>query len=383
MERAQPGPARARRARWTAVGRSAHPDPSLAGFQAASVALTGRGEAGLLLVFASSAYDLGALATGIADVAGDVPMVGCSTGGELDAGGPAERSVVVLALGGEGLSFSTVAVTGAEPRDAGARAAACLGDLEAAEHRVLLLLVDAAAGSSAEVVRGAYSVAGASVPLAGAVSGHGAQGAAGVLHRGEPHPGAVVGVAIGSDAPMGVGARHGRRPLGEPMLVTRAAAGRILELDGRPAQEVYGERVAAAAGDTPGDHPLGMLRCVGEPHLRRVAPGADGGLDCDVAAGTLVWLMDGGAAAAVGAADAACAEALAALDGHEPLALVVFDCQDRRRALSAEGTHAAVARLRGHAGDAALVGACTRGEIARTHGSVGFHDQTLVVLAVA
>jgi hypothetical protein len=379
MERAQPGPACARRARWTAVGRSAHPDASLAGFQAASIALGGHDEPGLLLVFAASAYDLGALADGIAEAAGDVPTVGCSTGGELDAAeGEGEHSVSVLALGGEGLSFSTVAVH-ADPRDAGAHAAACLGDLEAAEHRLLLLFADAAAGDPAEVVRGAYSVAGAAVPLAGAVAGHGAADVGGLLHRGALALGAVIGVAIGSDAPLAVGSRHGRRPLGAPMLVTRAAPGRVLELDGRPADEVYRERVTGPAAD----HPLGLSRCVGEPHLRRVTLDDGPGLGCAAPAGALVWLMDGGAQTAVAAADGACTEALGALDGQDPLALVVLDCQDRRAALGAEAMHAAIARLRERAGDAALVGACASGEIARAHGSVGFHDQSVVVLAVA
>jgi hypothetical protein len=389
MERAeQPGATRARRARWTAAGRSAHPDPSLAGSQAASVALSGRGEPGLLLVFASAAYDLLAIASGIADVAPDVPMVGCSTGGELAAAGPAERSVLVLALGGDELSFSTAAVAAADPRDAGARAAACLGDLEASEHRVLLLLIDREGARPEEIVRGAYSVAGAGVPLAGGVAGHlhGADPAtSGVLHAGEVLRHAVVGVAIGSEAPLGVGVGHGRELVGEPMLVTRATPGRVLELDGRPAAEVYRERLGAHVSGFMADHPLGLRRRVGEAHLRSVLldDAQDGGMACAVPAGTLVWMTGRARAGALHPGDAACDDALAALGGRAPQALIVFDCHARRAAVSPEAAHDEAMRLRERAGDGVLVGACTWGEIARARGSVGYHEQALAVLAIS
>jgi hypothetical protein len=376
------------------VGRSDHPDAATAGREAARSALGAHDDARLLLVFASSDFELGAIAAGVADAAGGaIPVVGATTAGEIEAGGPAFGTVQVLALGGEGLSFSATAVSAAaDPRDAGARAAACIGDVAGARHRVLLLLSEGPNEIQPDIVRGAYSVAGAGVPLVGGLAGHrDARGRPALLYGGAVLQSSVVGVAIGSDAPIGVGVRHGWRTVGDPMLVTRVAPGRVLELDGRPAASVYRERLGVGAPDVPVPvretlrHPLGMARRIGEPHARWVDDdGAeDGSLAGTIAAGALVWLMDNDADGVAAATDAACAEALSALGDDDPLALVAFDCNARLQVLGADGARGEVARMAAHAGDGALAGLYTFGEIARTRGPAGFHQQTLVVLALA
>jgi hypothetical protein len=388
MERAMSGLARARRSRWAAVGRSALPDAAAAGREATSRALRSHEDAGLLLLFASGSYNLHAVAAEVSDVAAGLPVVGCSSGGEIDAGGPGSDSVVVLALGGEGLSFSTTAVTSPDPRDAGARAAACVGDVAGRPHQVLLLLADGAAAGHADLVRGAYSVTGAGIPLVGGVAGHPTFGeGTGLIYGSAVLQEAVIGIAIGSDAPLGVGVRHGWRPVGEPMLVTRAAPGRVLELDGRPALDVYRERVGPGADDDAVvlGHPLGMQRRIGEPHVRSVSldGSADGSIEAAVPAGALVWLMESDPATVLAGSGAACREAIDGLGaGETPEALVLFGCSARSKFLRADGPEE-IARVTDLAGDATIAGLYTNGEIARTRGVMGFHHQTLVVLALA
>ncbi len=392
MERAEAGLERARRCRWAVVGRSAHPDAATAGREAARSALGAHDDARLLLVFATSDHDLRDVAAGVAEIARATPVVGCTTAGEIAPDGPASGTVSALALGGDGLSFSATAVSATgDPRDAGARAAACVGDVADRDHQVLLLLTDGPNEIQPDVVRGAYSVAGAGVPLVGGLAGHGApRGRPALLYGGAVLDASVIGVAIGSDAPIGVGVRHGWSAVGEPMLVTRATTDRVLELDGRPAAHVYRERLGAdpAVALTMGTtltHPLGMQRRSGEAHARWVDDdgAADGSLRGVVPAGALVWMMASDAAGVTAAADAACREALDALGDDDPLALVAFDCNARLSFLGEEGARDEVARLAAHAGDAALTGLYTFGEIARTRGTAGFHQQTLVVLALA
>jgi hypothetical protein len=50
---------------------------------------------------------------------------------------------------------------------------------------------------------------------------------------------AVVAAGIASDAPLGIGVRHGWRRVGEPMLVTGSGGNRVYTLDDRPALDVY------------------------------------------------------------------------------------------------------------------------------------------------
>lgn len=137
-------------------------------------------------------------------------------------------------------------------------------------------------------------------------------------------------------------------------------------------------------------HPLGLRRRSG-PQIRSVV-GADperGSLVCaaEVPQGALVWLMHGSAASVLSGVDQACAQAAGVLCGSVPVGLLVFDCVARQRILNgtaagAGGVQQEAARLAGHAGNTPLAGIYTAGEIARTQGLSGFHNKTVVVLAV-
>jgi hypothetical protein len=389
--------------RWLGVGQSADPDAYAAGHAAAAGALDGA-DPRLLVVFCSDSYDLPALLRGARDAAGDVPLVGCSTAGEIATNGPSDASVVVVALGGNGFHVETARATGlaGRLREAGAEVAGALHPVEGRPHQVLLLLTDGLAGDQQEIVRGAYGVAGARVPLVGGCAGDDLKmGTTFQLYGSgdgddEVLRDAVVAAAISSDAPFGIGVRHGWRTVGDPMLVTRSGGNRVHELDGRPALDVYLERLAAPA-DARTDpaaftrfaltHPLGLSRRSRESQVRFVAEAdfADRSLGCiaEVPQGGLTWFMEGDADSVLDATDHACGAALAGLDGRPPLGLIAFDCIARRAVLGEPGIRAEIERVGEVAGGAPVAGFYTYGEIARTHGISGFHNQTLVVLAVS
>jgi hypothetical protein len=205
----------------------------------------------------------------------------------------------------------------------------------------------------------------------------------------------VVGAAIGSDAPLGIGVRHGWRRVGEPMVVTRSADHRVFLLDDQPALDVYLDRLdapaeartdAAAFTRFALTHPLGLARRRGEEHVRLVgdADFDDRSLGCiaQVPQGGLAWFMEGDDASVLAATDGACADALESLGGREPLGMIAFDCIARRGVLG-DGIAAEVARVAANAPGAPVAGFYSYGEIARTHGVAGFHNQTLVVLALS
>jgi hypothetical protein len=370
------------------VGRSGDPDARAAGHAAATAAVSGT-DPRLVVVFCSIAYDLPALLAAVRDVAGTARVVGCSTAGEVATSGPGDGGVVVLALGGNGFHVETRAATGvaARLRDAGAEVAGALAPVPGKPYQVLLLLTDGLAGDQQEIVRGAYAVLGASVPLVGGCAGDGlAMRATYQLHEGEVLRDAIVAAAISSDAPFGIGVRHGWRTVGEPMLVTRSDGNRVYALDDRPGAPAEARTDAAAFTRFALTHPLGLARRSGEPQVRFVAEAdfADRSLGCIAAVpqGGLAWFMEGDAASVLDATAKACAAALSGLDGQPPLGLLAFDCIARREVLGS-GIAAEIDRVAEAAGGAPVAGFYTYGEIARTHGTTGFHNQTLVVLAVA
>jgi hypothetical protein len=383
--------------RWLGVGRSADVDAYAAGAAAAAEALTGT-DAKLLIVFCSESYDLPALLRGINDTSGGAPLIGCSTSGEISGSGPGDAGVVVTALGGPGFSIATGAAEDASRhlREASARAAFCIDKVEPRAHRVLLLLTDGLAGDQQEIVRGAYSVVGAEVPLVGGCAGDDLKMKGTYqLWNDRVLRNAVVAAAVASDAPMGIGVRHGWRRVGEPMLVTSSDSSRVFALDDEPALDVYLRRLDAPpeAYTDPAaftrfalTHPLGLSRRSGE-EVRFVAEAdfEERSLVCiaQVPQGGLAWFMEGDDESVLEATDAACADALGALDGHTPLGVLAFDCIARRGVLGEHGIQNEVDRIAEHAQGAPVAGFYTYGEIARTHGMSGFHTQTLVVLALS
>ena len=384
--------------RWVGVGQSADTNSRAAGIDAASRAVSGR-SASLLIVFCSDSHDLEQLLEGINEASGNAPLIGCSTAGEIATAGPADLGVVVTALGGEGFSVATAAASLAGERlsEGGAAVASCLSDVADREHQVLLLLTDGLAGNQQEIVRGAYSVAGAGVALVGGCAGDDMKmKATAQLHGSQVLANSVVAAAVASDAPLGIGVRHGWRRVGEPMVVTKSADNRVYSLDGEPALDVYLSRLnapAEAAFDSAAftqfamTRPLGLVRRSQEEHVRYVADAnfEDRSLGCiaEVPQGGMAWIMQGDDASVLEATDQACSDALGALDGRRPLALLAFDCIARRGVLGDSGIRSEIGRIGEHAAGAPVAGFYTYGEIARTSGIAGFHNQTLVVLAVS
>jgi len=381
--------------RWLAVGRSVNSDSYEAGVEAATEALRGA-DPKLIVVFCAESHDLKALLRGINTTTGGVPLVGCSTAGEISTVGPDDQTVVVTAFGGSGFTVATRATDGVTGRqhEAGADVAACAAELGAAGHRVLMLLTDGLVRRQEEIIRGIYGVLGASVPLVGGCAGDDLKmEQTTVLFNDEVLTDAAVAAAVASDAPFGIGADHGWRKVGDPVLVTSATTGKVYMLGDEPALDVYLDRLGAPAEahDDPAafarfalHHPLALSRRGGE-EMRFIAE-ADFGkralvLVADAPAGSLVWFTEGDRDSVLDASDAACRSALAMLDGP-PIGLFAFDCVARRGVLGDSGIRRAVGRVAKHGAGAPVAGFYTYGEFARVRGRNAFHNQTLVVLAV-
>ena len=325
-------------------------------------------------------------------------MIGCTTAGEIATAGPSTDGVVVAALGGSGFAVRTTVATevSGNLREAGARVARSLPDRADLPHKVVLLLSDGLAGDQQEVVRGAHGVLGAAVPLVGGCAGDELKMSRTFqLYDDRILSDSVVAAGIASNAPLGIGVRHGWRRLGEPMLVTSSTGNRVHTLDDRPALDAYLKHLGASEPAHPDQeglarlaltHPLGLSRPNGEDKVRFIRGGdfAQRSLSCiaEVPQGALVWIMEGDARSVLEATDAACGESLAALSGRSPLGMIAFDCIARRAVLGDGGTRSEIGRIAAMASGAPVAGFYTYGEIARTRGARGFHNQTLVVLSV-
>jgi hypothetical protein len=351
----------------------------------------------LLIVLAAPRYPLEGLADGLQQRVPGCEVIGCSTSGEIAPAGALTQALVLWALGGTEVRVSTGWGESREQglRQAAAQAASCVERLERRKHTVMVLLSDGLGGDQMEVVRGAYDASGIDVPLVGGCAGdYLAMRQTRQLHGQRVMSGAVVAAAISSDRPLGVGVSHGWTPVSEPMLVTDSRDTVLRSLDDRPALEVYLEFFQPpqevrdnpqAFADFAATHPIGLRRR-DRIEMRHITGfDADSGsllMIAEVPQGGLAFLTEGDFDSVLDAAAQSTEAAVAALEGTPPVGLLLFDCVSRRSVFSEARVQEETDLIAQCSGGIPMAGFYTYGEIARTRGSGGFHNQTLVTLAI-
>ena len=384
--------------RWVLVGTSTARDGATA-VQEALAGILGKGEPKLTILFASPAYDLGELAPLVKGAIGSSELIGCSTAGELIRHQALSGGLLIWALGGDGFAVTTahgLGNTEAGLRDAAHEAAGCLRQLQRKEHTILFLLADGLCGDQMEVVRGAYDVAGAGVPLIGGCAADdmalkGTQ----QIHGTEVLSNAVVAAAITSNAPMAIGIAHGWLPLTEPMLVTESKGTNLFSLDDRPALDVYLDAHDAppeARTDSKAFFEFAHTRPIGVGRRNRIEIRYVYGADfekrslvifAEVPEGGMAYLMKGSSGSVLEATSEVCSLAEQALDGHPARAFMLLECVAHKSLLSNAGVLDQSLTLPNVGPEIPVGGFYTYGEIARTEGSGGLHNQTIVALALA
>jgi len=382
---------------WVRVGSSQHENNGEA-LEEAFAGLKLPHQPQLLIVFAAPRYDLAQLGASLGDRLPGCAVVGCTTSGEIAAGSALTQSLVLWALGGSGVRVSTGfgESDGQGLRQAAVEAAGCLAKLDRRSHTVMVLLSDGLGGDQMEVVRGAYDAANIDVPLVGGCAGdYLAMRQTRQLHGRRVMSGAVVAAAISSDRPLGVGVSHGWTPASEPMLVTESRNTLLTSLDDQPALDVYlnffnpPQEVRdnqQAFADFAAVHPIGIRRrdriemrhITGfDPETRALV------MVAEVPQGALAFLTQGDYGSVLEAAAESASSAVQALGGDaEPAGLLLFDCVSRRSIFGDRHVQEETELIARCCHGAPMAGFYTYGEIARTKGSGGFHNQTLVTLAI-
>lgn len=347
---------------------------------------------GLVLIFPTGVLDPQEVATQAQAAAGDARVAGMTGTGAITRKGAIETGCSAVAFGSS-LPVGVGTSTSSDPRAAGRSAAAqaLFGVNLDGSHAALLLFVDSESGDQAEIVAGAYEIAGGRIPLAGGAAGGQARAQ---FADGEALSGSVVAVALVSQTPIGVGIAHGCVRRGAPSLVTRSRGPVVLQLDGRPAETVYLEKLGM--GDVPLSdadfeaiamaHPLAQPELRGDVRPRYVRGRAlGGGLVCatSIEANAPVDVCEHEPGAIVRSATAAVDEALRQLSGPAE-AVLLFDCAARSAWFGNPLAAREVESIISSFGDPApaLAGVYTRGEIGRIRGAKGDRNYSLVVVAV-
>jgi hypothetical protein len=385
------------------VGLSRADDPVVAAEEACAIALDGRTPDAndLMVLFATVEYDPELFFGAARRATAPAHVAGCSSFSSFTSTTMVRRGAVAAFLPARDMSFGVAGVDriSGDLHQAAREVAQLALDRAGGEgeHAVLMVLADGLAGDQREVVRGCYEIAGATVPLVGGAAGENQQAFTTfqcaddmVMSNG------IVAVWINANRPLGVAVDNGWHPIGDPMIVTRADRNVVYELDGVPAAQaylaqrkvdplasnLYGEGDVSFSASTV-DEPLGQANSSGRFDVRHILRRTrSDGLELfgHVNEQSVVQVMTGDWWDLIQAAEQAGTEAAAQTDG-EPRGALVFSCTARAAPLGAHlGEEVgAVARA---VGGAPVAGFLTYGEFARVTGSTGFHNATVVVLAL-
>jgi hypothetical protein len=380
------------------VGHTHISDSEAAGREVVRAALAGRTPVAedLLIVFASAEYDIEALYRAAAAEAAPADVVGCTSTGAFTHVAQVLNGCVAALLTAEESAFGVCHVECdlTDLADSGRRAAqgarARAGDRY--PHSVLLLLTDGMTPDQREVARGAYEVTTALIPFVGGVAADSLAwertytfGDGRVLTNG------ILAVWINTLRPIGVSVDHGWRPVGKPMLVTRAEGTVVHELDGAPALEAYLSEQGAGLHSGDVDFfrkvmgsPVGCLNARGRYDIRqlhaRLPEGGGINFNVGISEQSILQVMSSDDEALIEGAKHAAQEAVGQLTGQARLALV-FSCGSRMPLLGDRLPEEAVA-ISSVLDGAPVCGFYTFGEFARTIGTSGVHNSSVAVLAL-
>ncbi len=384
------------------VGVSLKTDSRQAGVEACKNALSGVSNPSLIVVFCSVKLNQEEVILGVREISGTIPLIGCSSAGEITNEGVYDGSVVVMAI--ESDKMKVVLGSGGEvkagARKAGARLAQDIKDQIFFDSKYILFLTDVLNGNGADVVRGIKDVLGNDYFIVGGAAGDDFMFKETYQYLNDKVlKSSAVGVGISGNMAIGVGVRHGWTPIGIPMKVTKSKGAVLEELDGKPALSMYEDYFGKKAEEIKKEplarmaitYPLGMgVEGNSELLIRDpITVDEKGAITCaaEIPEGSEIRLMIGSKEDAIKAAKDAAMQAREQLKGKEVKAVIIFDCIARKK-LFGRDAFDEIEVIKSVLGEnVPMVGFYTYGEIAPLGGDVlkcnsSFHNETSVILAL-
>jgi len=350
----------------------------------------------LVLAFASSKLDLARVMRTLKEHFAGVTLIGSTTSGEFTQAGDGNGTVAVFALAGDYEAFAGIGTgLAASPESAVADA---LRDMPKGSpgrpHRTNIVLLDPFAGHGEEAALMIATELG-DAPLVGGAAGDDlAMTKTSVALGDTVASDAIVVASLFSKTKLGVGVCHGHKPFSTQLKVTKAEGSVVLEVDGKPAWDMWleksGERARQVGLDPDANAGAYLLRFeaginIGTEYKVRapLAPQPGGGIlfATPMPEGTVFTMMESTPDAQIESAVTAARIAKSTLGEAEVAGALVFDCICRKLILGTRYADA-LTKVSETLGGAPIAGFETYGEIAMNSGDMsGFHNTTSVVLA--
>jgi hypothetical protein len=181
-------------------------------------------------------------------------VIGCSTAGEIFGTTLTDSSLsVAVAQFEHGTRVATASASVASQAESFAAGESIARQLNDPSLRGVLLLSDGLNVNGTELVRGLNSVLPSDVVVTGGLAGDGSRfKRTWVMHAGAPQSNVVCAAGLYSEhVTIGHGSKGGWDNFGPERLVTRSEGNVLVELDGRPALQLYKEYLGELAAGLP------------------------------------------------------------------------------------------------------------------------------------
>ncbi|OGK06960.1 MAG: hypothetical protein A2W80_19315 [Candidatus Riflebacteria bacterium GWC2_50_8] len=244
------------------VSVSLEKNSELAGRNAAASAVKASGDPRLLIVFTTDEYKPEEVLRGIRSVTEGVKIVGFCCAGIITKTGLEKQGVGVCAMSGD-FSVATAMQKdlSSNPYSTGAKAA---DDLLSSgiKRGTVIVLPDGFQANLSEMLRGLYSRLGAGFSYIGGGAGDNLHFLKTWQFTESEIASDALAVALIEGVDFGVGVGHGWRPVGDPVVITRAKGKIVYEIDGMPAYQAYSRLLHCGSKDEfrtlSMQHPLGF-----------------------------------------------------------------------------------------------------------------------------
>jgi hypothetical protein len=355
----------------------------------------------MLWVFGAISYDQQKLLDGIAAAAPGVPVVGCTTDGEISSQGLSINSVVVMALASDTIQLQSTCVERLS-NDSYAAGFKIGQSFQGSEIPYIQVFSDGLCGNADKIIQGIKANMGENIKIAGGTAGDG-----GDFKRTFQYFGnrvltdSIVAVAFQGRFGLGTGTACGWFPVGIAKKVTRSVGNVVYELDGQPALQAYERFLGKHAERLPAvgvEYPLGLLNSDSDTEedgyfLCRATMGVDREAGAiifagDVPEGSLVKMTIGNDGDIILAARKAARSAMEKLrikgPDLEPRVIFLYSCMARKIVLGTRTDEEIMAVKEAIGGDVPVIGFYTYGEYA----PIGecehscFHNETATLTVI-
>jgi hypothetical protein len=355
----------------------------------------------MLWAFGAISYDQQRLLEGIHAVSAGIPLIGCTTDGEISSSGLSEESVVVLALACDDIKFHTTHATSLSQDSylAGVNIGQAFKNCKC---EYIQIFSDGLTGNAVKVIDGIQSVLGKSIKIAGGTSGDG-----GLFiqtyqyYNDQVLTDSIVAVAFEGNFSLGMGSGCGWFPVGTTKQITKSDGNTLYELDGMPALQVYEKFLGRYASQLPAvgvEYPLGLLGSHDDDEgdeyfLCRATMGVDREKKSitfagDVPQGALVKMTMGNENDVIEAGRKAAEDALAEMKINSKdiraKAIFLYSCMARKIVLGSR-TGEEIAEIRKKVGNnVPIIGFYTYGEYAPSgkRKQARFHNETVTLTII-